>query len=633
MRDRARSVFTPHSLAFLCLSSCMMLVAPAYGQGCTTEELELSAVVRATLTPQDCGYKDLIPDSKQGLNVKGYVLTVRERGILTIDMAGAFDPNVYLFDKSFYRYAPDAQNPQVVQGVQLTISLTAGRYLLLATSASPQQFGEFTLSTSWAQPPNCAIEDIPAGGVISSELSALDCRILDMTAPSTDLERTKRFRITPSTTGVWGIGLSSKTFLTDMEVRDGQNVAVAGGEPDAETMETSLTVSLKAEPYVIYVSSNSPDLGAFTLTSKMEPLRDCAKQALRIGETATGSLATGACRYLDVVVPSADLSLVTPYSLKVDSTSLVSIDMKSGEFDTYLDLIDATGKEIESDDDGGEGTDSRALSSLNPGVYTVLASTANYGSGAYSLAASSSPLRPCGSKELNPGDEDWSTVGLNSCRVLDVVIPSSDLTNVESYKIPLVQRTALSLSMLSFETTPTVELYDANLRLVAKATGDAAGSSPVMSTLLPAGTYRALVGLADDASGWFRLSASGKAPRVCATEALKINTAAAGQFSAQDCAGRDILIGSTSNAPAKQYKLTLPGAGSLNFSITSSDTTVVMTLLNSREEVVGSAVGRGIPGRIAMPAMAAGDYTVIVMPASGSDGSFFVQPDFAPEGK
>ena len=94
-----------------------------------------------------------MPDSWLGLNVQPYSFTVTSQGILTLDMAGSFDTNVYVLDRNFYRYEPDLENAASLKpgnNSRLTVSLTAGTYLILATGTSPYEFGDFTFKVCQA---------------------------------------------------------------------------------------------------------------------------------------------------------------------------------------------------------------------------------------------------------------------------------------------------------------------------------------------------------------------------------------------------------------------------------------------------------------------------------------------------
>jgi hypothetical protein len=75
------------------------------------------------------------------------------------------------------------------------------------------------------------------------------------------------------------------------------------------------------------------------------------------------------------------------YSLRIQQQRLVTIDLESREFDTYLYLL-RDGVELHRDDDGGSGLNSRMVMPLEPGTYTVrVGSFGGRGSGPFTLVA------------------------------------------------------------------------------------------------------------------------------------------------------------------------------------------------------------------------------------------------------
>ena len=76
------------------------------------------------------------------------------------------------------------------------------------------------------------------------------------------------------------------------------------------------------------------------------------------------------------------------FTFSLSSTTTVEIDLESGE-DTYLFLLrgsGTTGDVITSDDDGGDGTDSRITRRLEAGTYTIEATTYDEGAtGSFTL--------------------------------------------------------------------------------------------------------------------------------------------------------------------------------------------------------------------------------------------------------
>ncbi|MGG4774302.1 hypothetical protein ACLO87_06690 [Paenalcaligenes sp. Me52] len=66
------------------------------------------------------------------------------------------------------------------------------------------------------------------------------------------------------------------------------------------------------------------------------------------------------------------------FTLEVKEPAIYTIDMKAdqGQVDPYLDLLDRAGREIASDDDGGDNYDAKIQTYLEPGTYTIQTSSA-----------------------------------------------------------------------------------------------------------------------------------------------------------------------------------------------------------------------------------------------------------------
>lgn len=66
------------------------------------------------------------------------------------------------------------------------------------------------------------------------------------------------------------------------------------------------------------------------------------------------------------------------FKLEVDEKAIYTIDMKAdqGRLDPYLSLLDQNGRELVSDDDGGDNYDAKIQTYLEPGTYTIQTSSA-----------------------------------------------------------------------------------------------------------------------------------------------------------------------------------------------------------------------------------------------------------------
>lgn len=104
-----------------------------------------------------------------------------------------------------------------------------------------------------------------------------------------------------------------------------------------------------------------------------------ARPVIMVGETIRGSLTTASCR-------RSDDSYADVYRLEVPSAGTVTLTMRSGAFDAYLSLRDASDTFVDSDDDGAGGTNARLTVRLQPGTYYIFANTLRGGAtGEYTL--------------------------------------------------------------------------------------------------------------------------------------------------------------------------------------------------------------------------------------------------------
>ena len=80
---------------------------------------------------------------------------------------------------------------------------------------------------------------------------------------------------------------------------------------------------------------------------------------------------------LPAVVFEGQETYLEHFSFTLAEPRLVSIGMGSNQFDTYLVLFDQSGRQLASNDDdpAGFGTDSKITTSLQPGTYSVVATS------------------------------------------------------------------------------------------------------------------------------------------------------------------------------------------------------------------------------------------------------------------
>lgn len=83
------------------------------------------------------------------------------------------------------------------------------------------------------------------------------------------------------------------------------------------------------------------------------------------------------------------------HTFKLTKDKLYVIDLESKDFDAYLRIEDAGGKELAKDDDGGTGLNSRIrFAPPKDGNYQVIATTFGGGTGAYTLKVRAAGAAP-----------------------------------------------------------------------------------------------------------------------------------------------------------------------------------------------------------------------------------------------
>ncbi|HSM59250.1 MAG TPA: Ig-like domain-containing protein [Longimicrobiales bacterium] len=134
--------------------------------------------------------------------------------------------------------------------------------------------------------------------------------------------------------------------------------------------------------YVVWATSYGVgDTGAYRLGSSVVEVASCEdpQGAITFGGAVTGSLDPTDCRR------SGGLS--DAWSFHVGSAARMQVDLTSDAFDTILEIVDATGRTVAWDDDGGEGFNSRFVGDFAAGSYTIwVSSFGGFGSGPYRLS-------------------------------------------------------------------------------------------------------------------------------------------------------------------------------------------------------------------------------------------------------
>ena len=149
---------------------------------------------------------------------------------------------------------------------------------------------------------------------------------------------------------------------------------LASDDDSGDSVNSRITYTLSAGSYrVVAATYSSGQSGSFTLNT--------TDGSLTLMPRVSGSWSGSGGR-------STTSSGNPHYSLDISSGATVTINLMSAT-DTYLYLLNSSGSVITSDDDGGDGYNSRIAYSLSAGTYEIVAATYSSGSsGIFTLEAS-----------------------------------------------------------------------------------------------------------------------------------------------------------------------------------------------------------------------------------------------------
>ncbi len=368
----------------------------------------------------------------------------------------------------------------------------------------------------------------------------------------------------------------------------------------------------------------------------------CAAAALAPDREVAGMLSPGGCRVSKVLPGQTDNSICALYSLTLAERSLVTIDLRSTDFDSHLTLLDAKRSPIDTNDDGGEGRNARIARPLEAGSYLVLAKALGGAKGRYSLRAGvragGCPVRtltlPASvSERFSPGD----------CPPVTVQGQPPQQIQAAQYRVTVPVRGVLLIELESGDFDSVLRLLNSGYSLITQDDDSGGGRNARIVHQVEPGDYIVLAGPLQQGAGAYRLrvsftaggpgggAQSGGTARVCPLADLPLNRAVSARLDGSDCRVRDIL-GGTDQAYADQYRVTVPARGTLTIDMRSDDVDSFLILMDSNRNQLArdDDGGEGRNSRITQ-AVGPGTYLVIANSYGGqSQGAYTVQASFAP---
>lgn len=293
------------------------------------------------------------PETDDGLPYDAFSFRARqgERFALALD-SEAFDPVVRVgrsVDGTFVQLAENDDGPD--SGLNSRLVFTApetGEYLIRVTPLDAAGSGAYRLALEEGPPPADA-QPIAVGATVDGELSESDGKSeSDTPADAWRFEGREGQRVR--------IDMTSDDFDTYLELFDENRVSLDeddDGGPEGTNSRITLTLP-RTGAYIIEARAFSDGTGAYSLTvAEVQP--DRAPEPIAFGASLQGEIGEGDPR-------DDDDRGFDAFTFSGREGQRIQAIMRSGDFDTYLQIGKADGDFIAlADDDDGlmEGTDSR----------------------------------------------------------------------------------------------------------------------------------------------------------------------------------------------------------------------------------------------------------------------------------
>ncbi|GAA0563292.1 hypothetical protein ACFQH5_18470 [Halomonas salifodinae] len=348
-------------------------------------------------------------NGKDGSRFARHTLTLDEGTLVEFALGGALHGSLALYDDETQLLATSASDPYGPPGGTLRRRIDeTGDYLVVVSGVDAHSFGPFDL--------NSREIELSVGGSELVVSESLDGWLQD--GPAT-------YPLTIEETGLYRIEMNSDDFDAYLEL-SGPGNFFREDDDGAGDLDARISDFLEPGDYTVTARSAFGE-GSGLYQLNVEPQELPHDGDLRnggevsVGETLNGWLSGQRLEY----------------TLVVDEAALVTIDLKSDDFDTYLEL---SGSGVStSDDDGGNGLDSQIRQRLEPGSYTLVArSYSSNASGLFELAVASREIGdlPSGGELalgesleawLEPGAQDYYAFEITEAGRYRLDMMSSDL--------------------------------------------------------------------------------------------------------------------------------------------------------------------------------------------------------------
>lgn len=388
-------------------------------------------------------------------------------------------------------------------------SLPTGEYALIAAGSVP---GAYTLGVRVEDPRPCQARDIGFGDQVSGTLSAEDCRLLDLDAPEDTPLRTDLYRVQVQEPGIITADITAGQFPAAVLLLDADRkiLATAAESVPLRPQTVRMETSVRPGQYFIGVTHRELQAGPYQLTAAFDRARRCDPAPLDPPAQTTGNLANSGCRFQDLLPHSQDTTIAVPYRVTLAQPAQLTVEMTSTNVDSYVWILDSTGRVIADDDNSAGGSNARLAVRLLPGTYTVIANSARIQTGSYSFRVAAAEPRACDSRPLPFGETATGQLATDDCLVRDVMVNSARPVQARIHWFDVAEAGTITVDAGSFAFAPHLILVDAEAKRITEDVLDSrqvAGAARIRRALAP-GRYGIVVSATAGVAGEYLIRAS-----------------------------------------------------------------------------------------------------------------------------
>lgn len=342
-------------------------------------ELEFPGAVTSILAS---GSGESHPYTRAPMSV--YPLTLEEATYVELTLASdAFDPYLSLVDADTGENLASNDDMQGSRGTRIRMELPAGDYDIQASGYFSDSSGRFTLRADVYEPPTP--EPFEMGSDYTGQMS-----LNRMEIPNAN-RLGNGYEFTLGDDAIVDIEMTSNEVDAYLLVTDAEGALVGEDDDSGQGLDARLLMPLDAGTYTLWASTfGDHDTGEYQLLTEVidpedfsgsfigdyranqqasVPSEPIEPELLTLGEAFEGEI--GMQR---MAIPDT-WSEGLPHEFTIDEPIVLDLAMTSDVVDPYLYVTDSVGVIVGEDDDSAGSLDARLLMPLEPGTYTVWAST------------------------------------------------------------------------------------------------------------------------------------------------------------------------------------------------------------------------------------------------------------------